>query len=92
MQTKEKVMKSVIAVFRSKTETYRFIEYMRGVGVDCNAVSTPKEAHVGCGISAKFNYDRLNVAYKITKSGGFLAFKGFYSIVKRNGVTSTVKL
>ena len=85
-------MKTVIAVFRSKTETYKFIEYMQAVGVDCFAVSTPKEAHVGCGISAKFNYDKLNVAYKIINSGGFSAFKGFYLIVKRKDRSSTVKL
>lgn len=92
MLTKEKVMKTVIAVFRSKTETYKFIEYMRAVGADANAVTTPKEARVGCGISAKFYYDKLSVAYKIIGSGGFSAFKGFYMIVKKGGRTSTTKI
>ena len=92
MQTKEKFMKTVIAVFRSKTETYKFIEYMLALGIEASAVSTPKEAHVGCGISAKFNYDKLNVATKITKSGGFSAFKGFYVIVKKGERKSTMKI
>ena len=85
-------MKTVIAVFRSKTETYKFIEYMLALGIEASAVSTPKEAHVGCGISARFFYDKLNVASKIIKSGGFSAFKGFYVIVKRGTRTSTVKI
>lgn len=92
MLTKEKVMKTVIAVFRSKTETFKFIEYMMALGLEASAVSTPKEAHVGCGISAKFNYDGLSVATKIIRSGGFSAFKGFYVITKRAGRTSTTKI
>ncbi len=43
-----------IAVFRSRTQVMEFIEYMQSRGIDSSAINTPAEAHVGCGISAKF--------------------------------------
>lgn len=85
-------MKMCIAVFRSKTETYKFIDYMRANNIECAAVTTPKEAHVGCGISAKFPYRNLNIAYKIVNSGAFTSFKNFFVIEKQNGRSSTVRI
>ena len=85
-------MSDVIAVFRSKTETYRFMEYMRKSGATCVIVTTPSNARVGCGVSAKFNYAKLNYAYKIVRVGGFTAFKGFYLISKKGSVTSVSKI
>lgn len=85
-------MKPVIAVFRSKTETYKFIEYMVSVGNECYAVTTPAKASVGCGVSAKFFYGSLKTAYEIINSGGFSAFKGFYLIEKHGQRTSIVKI
>ena len=89
---KEKNMKTIYAVFRSKTETYKFIEYMREVGFDATAVSTPSGAKVGCGISAKISYNALNVANKIISGGRFSTFKGLFLIEKKGGRTSTVKI
>lgn len=89
---KEKNMKAIYAVFRSKTETYKFIEYMHQLGLDAVAVSTPSGAKVGCGISAKISYNALNVANKIISGGRFSTFKGLFLIEKKGGRTSTVKI
>lgn len=85
-------MKICIAVFRSKTETYKFIEYMRSLNVECSAVSTPKEARVGCGISAKFQYANLQTANRVIANGNFKAFKGIFIIEKRGNRSSTVRI
>lgn len=85
-------MKICVAVFRSRTETYKFIEYMQSFNVPCVAISTPKEARVGCGISAKFPYSKLDFVNKIIGNGGFNAFKGIFIIQKQGGRSSTVKI
>ncbi len=43
------------AVFKSRAQTLEFISVLRGNGVPVQAVNTPQEARVGCGISAKFD-------------------------------------
>lgn len=46
---------TVLAVFKSRAQTLDFVSLLRSGGVVASAVNTPKEAGVGCGISAKFD-------------------------------------
>ena len=43
-----------LALFSSRSQTLDCIAHLRGMGVPARAVATPKEAGVGCGLSAKF--------------------------------------
>ena len=45
---------TMLAVFKSRSQTLDCISALRAAGVPARAVSTPKEAGVGCGISVKF--------------------------------------
>ncbi len=43
---------TVLAVFRSRSQTLDFLSRLRNAGVPSQAVNTPREAGVGCVISA----------------------------------------
>ena len=45
---------TMLAVFRSRAQALDALTLLRGAGVPAQAVSTPKEAGVGCGISVRF--------------------------------------
>ena len=89
MQQRRKEMLFCIAVFNSRTHTLGFIEYMRSRGIDCNAINTPAEAHIGCGISAKFPIEYFNFARQVISALSLNSFRGFYSI-RKNGIRQTV--
>ena len=51
-----------LAVFRSRAQALDFLNAVKKTGVPAQAVSTPKEAGVGCGISIKFDEQFLGRA------------------------------
>lgn len=56
---------TILAVFRSRAQAIDFNNYLRGAGVPSQAVATPQEAGVGCGVSVKFDacfFPRVRVA------------------------------
>lgn len=77
-------MNLCIAVFRSRTQTYEFIDYMTRSGISCRAVNTPPEAKVGCGISAEFNLGHSGYASKIIRFRGLNSFVAFYKVIKNS--------
>jgi len=85
-------MTVILAVFRSRTQTMRFVELMRLRGIQCTVVQTPPEAHVGCGTSGKFLYCDIYVARMIVSQNRFDAFVGFYEWKKIAGQTVIRKL
>ena len=83
-------MKKYVAVFRSRTDVLSFIENLRKHGVYAIAVQTPKEAKVGCGISAEFSPAGISVAKRLLETGAYPSFFGFFIIEKRGKtVTAT---
>ena len=86
------VIKKCIAVFKSRTQVMLFVEIMNNYGVPCKIISTPKEAHVGCGVSAEFSLDKLNQAKIIVNNVGISSFNGFFLIEKRGSHTTTVRI
>ncbi len=78
-------MGTILAVFRSRTQTQYFVQIMRSYGAQCTVVQTPAEARVGCGISAKFYMQDLSLARRILQAGGANGFNGFYEIKKAAG-------
>lgn len=69
---------TVLAVFKSRSETLGYIAALRTIGVVASAVSTPKEAGVGCGISARFEEGFLPRARVALARGNYHSFAGFW--------------
>lgn len=68
---------TVLAVFRSRSQTLDFLSRLRNAGVPSQAVNTPREAGVGCGISAKFDDSFMNRARAILDQYPYSSFSGF---------------
>jgi len=68
------------------------MEYMRGRGVYCTATGVPGEAHIGCGIAAKFNCGQHELAKNIVMENGLDTFFAFYHIEKNGLRTSTRRI
>ena len=68
---------TVLAVFKSRSETLGYISSLRAAGVPASAVATPKEAGVGCGISARFEEGFLPRARVALARGTYYSFAGF---------------
>ena len=73
---------TMLAVFRSRAQTLDCVSRLRGEGVPAQAVSTPKEAGVGCGVSAKFEENFLPRVLALLKARPYSSFSG---IMKRVG-------
>lgn len=83
-------MTKCIAVFRSKTDLFTFINYLKYYGVLVETVATPKEARIGCGLSAKFDERFFSLAVNIVNSYDFEGFYGIYKVKITGGRRSTV--
>ena len=69
---------TVLAVFRSRSQTIDFVSRLTRYGVSVQTVNTPKEAGVGCGLSAKFSFPALLHAKKVLQTNRYSSFVGFY--------------
>ncbi len=68
---------TMLAVFRSRAQTLEFISVLKAGGVPAQAVSTPKEAGVGCGISARFEENFSGRARALLGKRAYSSFSGF---------------
>ena len=68
---------TMIAVFRSRAQALEYISFLKANGVPAQAVNTPKEAGVGCGISAKFDEGFYSRARACLGKKRYTAFSGF---------------
>ncbi len=77
---------TMLAVFRSRAQALEYISALKASGVPAQAVNTPKEAGVGCGISAKFEDAFLSRAKICLTQRPYSSFSGF--MVRRGSVFS----
>lgn len=68
---------TMLAVFKSRSETLAFLSDLRGSGTPASAMATPKEAGVGCGLSARFEEAFLSRARLVLAKRNFRSFAGF---------------
>ena len=68
---------TVLAVFKSRSDTLGYISSLRAGGVPASAVATPVEAGVGCGISARFEEVFFARARAMLARGNYHSFAGF---------------
>lgn len=71
---------TMLAVFKSRSQTLDFISRLSAAGVPAQAVSTPQEAGVGCGISAKFDARFLSRVKAVLSAGRYSSYAGFLSL------------
>ena len=71
-------MESVIAVFRSRTETLSFVSILKSYKIKVFVINTPRKANVSCGISAQFESANLPLAQNIVSRRNFVSFAGFF--------------
>ena len=81
------MMDSILAVFRSRTQAIDCVSRLKYYGVGSAAVSTPREANVGCGISVRIAGRDLPRARRILAGAKYSAFVGFLSLQVRGGRT-----
>lgn len=92
MLLRRKIMNTYIAVFKSRTEVFAFLEKLKSAGVFCSIVPTPKEARVGCGLSAKFSQSGLQVALRVIKALNLSSFYGIFYVKISGNRSSTVRI
>ena len=68
---------NILAVFRSRAQALSCLSRIRAAGICAAAVSTPREANVGCGISLRFSEGDLFRVRRALASGRYSAFAGF---------------
>ncbi len=85
-------MTTCIAVFRSKADLFSFINDFKRSNGRIETVATPKEARIGCGLSAKFEERYLNLSLKLIKSGYYGSFYAIYKVKKQEGRITTFRI
>jgi len=76
---------SILAVFKSRTQTMEFYRALKGRGVAARLVSAPKQARVGCALACEFPYASFPAAKSAVKNRNYSAFAGFYKAVSAGG-------
>ena len=71
---------TVLAVFRSRSQSVDFAQKLMEYGVPCETVPAPKEAKIGCGLCVRFDGRALTRAKAILHLGRYSTFKGFYKM------------
>lgn len=77
-------MQYIIAVFKSRTDSYLFLNLMRSYSATVKIVNTPKELNMPCGTSVAFNMNMYNIALSTLNRRHFSSFAGTYRIIQTN--------
>lgn len=71
---------SILAVFRSRSQSLDFAEKLLKYGISAETVAAPKEAKIGCGLCVRFEERNFTRVFAILKIGKYSTFKGFYKM------------
>jgi len=74
-----------IAAFRSRQQVMRFEAALRRSGIRAQAISTPRDVSIGCGLSVRFELSdaaAVQQVYRQTRPGNLI---GFYRVERRAG-------
>ena len=74
-------MRTILAIFRSRSETLSFANILKSYGVGVSIINTPRSANVSCGVSASFSASGLDYARNIVARRNFFSFAGFFEIM-----------
>ena len=81
---------TILAVFRSRTQSLDYAERLARYGVEATTMSTPKEAKIGCGLCVRFQPRDYMRAKAILRLGKYTTFKGFYKMDYVGGQISII--
>ena len=76
---------TILAVFRSRAQSFDYAERLQAYGVTAETVTAPKEAKIGCGICVRFDARSFVRAKAVLNRFRYSAFKGFYKVEYRAG-------
>ncbi|MBR7136359.1 MAG: DUF3343 domain-containing protein [Clostridia bacterium] len=85
-------MSKCLAVFRSKTELFIFIDALKSRGVRVTTAPVPKEARIGCGLSAAFEERFLSISKAFIREKSLSSFYAIYRVTKNGQRTSTSQI
>ncbi len=71
-------MSYYLVVFRSRSETMKFVNILNSYGSIVSIINTPRQLSISCGISAKISPASLGLAKDILKRRQFYTFAGIY--------------
>ena len=75
------MMNYYLAVFRSQTQTYAFMQLLSSYKVPAMVIQTPRQAQVSCGLSVKFFGDgALEFARQILSRRQMSSFVAFFFV------------
>lgn len=80
-------MTYMLAVFRSRSQAIDSNRKLACAGIRCALVNTPKEAHIGCGLSIKVDMQQAERAKKLIAAARYANFYGFMSMTNAGGQT-----
>ncbi|MBQ8375321.1 MAG: DUF3343 domain-containing protein [Clostridia bacterium] len=69
---------TILAVFRSRSQSLDFAQRLLSYGIPAETVSAPKEARIGCGLCVRFDQREFARANAVLKMGKYSTFKGYY--------------
>ena len=69
---------SILAVFRSRSQSLDFAERLTEYGIAAETVAAPKEAKIGCGLCVRFDEKSYSRVRAVIRIGKYSTFKGFY--------------
>ena len=78
-------MEYLVIAFRSRSDTIKFTEFLNKNNIPAEIVNTPKEAGVGCGLSAKVSRHYENIVKKAIKIANLKSFAGVFLVRKFSG-------
>lgn len=83
---------SILAVFRSRTQSMEFYGALRERGIAAQLTSAPKQARVGCALACKFPYSALPQAKSVISAKKYSTFVGFFKAASMGGKTEITPL
>ena len=72
------MFRTVLAVFRSRSQSMDYAQKLMEYGVPAETVPAPKEARIGCGLCVRFDGRVFVRAQAVLRLGKYSSFKGFY--------------
>lgn len=73
-------MEYFIAVFKSRTQTMKFYDRLKKIGLEASVINTPRQASLGCGLSVKFLYRDLNLVKRLLTTENHHSFGGIFRV------------
>ena len=78
-------MNGILVIFRSRAQALDCVSLLRKNGVQASAVSTPREANVGCGISVRVGEFDLARVRRIVSRANYGALVGYFRAEHKYG-------